>query len=338
VTYSFLVTNTGNVALTGVAVAETAFSGTGAAPSLSCPGTTLAAGGSMTCTASYAVTQADVDAGQVTDTATASGIPPSGPGVGSPPSTAVVTIAAGPALTLVKSVSPTSARAAGDTVTYSFLVTNTGNVDLTRAGVREVAFSGSRALPGVSCPANTLAPGASMTCTLSYTITQADVDAGLVTNTASVSALPPSGTAVTSPDSTAVVTIPAGPAITLVKSVSPASGVAAGDTVTYTFDVTDTGNVALTGVAVSESAFSGTGTAPAISCPGTTLAAGASMTCTASYTVTQADVDAGRVTNTAIAAGTPPSGPAVTSLPSTAMVTIPAPPPSPPVPVIPVTG
>ena len=42
------------------------------------------------------------------------------------------------------------------------------------------------------------------------------------------------------------------------------------------------------------------------------LAAGASETCTATYTTTQADVDSGRITNTGTATGTPPTGPNVT--------------------------
>ena len=69
---------------------------------------------------------------------------------------------------------------------------------------------------------------------------------------------------------------------------------AAGQTVTYTFAVTNTGNVTVHGVSVAETAFAGTGTVSAVTCPATTLAPGASTTCTATYTVTQADVDAGQ--------------------------------------------
>ncbi|MGC4853212.1 DUF7507 domain-containing protein [Micromonospora sp. DT4] len=39
------------------------------------------------------------------------------------------------------------------------------------------------------------------------------------------------------------------------------------------------------------------------------MPAGASTTCTSTYTVTAADIEAGRITNTAVAAGTPPTIP-----------------------------
>ncbi|MFJ5118392.1 hypothetical protein [Kitasatospora sp. NPDC088548] len=321
VTYSFVVTNTGNVALTNVTVADTAFSGTGTPPVITCPGTTLAPGASMTCTAPYTVTQADINAGQVTNTAVATGTPPSGPAVTSPPASATVTATPAPALTLAKTVNPTSVTAAGDTVTYSFVVTNTGNDTLTNVTVSDTAFSGTGTPPAITCPVTTLAPGASMTCTATYTVTQADINAGQVTNTAVATGTTPTGGTVTSPPSSATVTATPNPALTVVKSASPNTVTAAGQTVTYSFVVTNTGNDTLTNVTVSDTAFSGTGTPPAITCPVSTLAPGASMTCTATYTVTQADINAGQVTNTAVATGTTPTGGTVTSPPSSATVT-----------------
>ena len=132
--------------------------------------------------------------------------------------------------------------AAGQPVTYSFLVRNTGNVTLDGVVV-------SDPLPGLSavtCPVATLAPGATTTCTASYTLTQADVDSGHVANTATVTGTPPVGADVTATDSTDT-PIAAGPAVTLDKVAGAPTGNAAGDTIDYTFLVTNTGNVTLTG-------------------------------------------------------------------------------------------
>ncbi|WP_373319561.1 DUF7507 domain-containing protein, partial [Rugosimonospora africana] len=71
----------------------------------------------------------------------------------------------------------------------------------------------------------------------------------------------------------------------------------------------------------ADTEFSGTGTPPLIACPTTTLVPQDSTTCTGRYTVTQADIDAGGIVNTGVATGTPPTGPAVGSEPSTATVT-----------------
>ena len=122
------------------------------------------------------------------------------------------------ALTLVKSVTPTSVGKVGDSVTYSFLVTNTGNTTLKNPQVAEKTFSGTGTAPAPACPPATLAPGDSVTCTADYTLTQADVNAGKVTNTATATANAPSGPDPVSPESSAVVTVPPAPAITVVKS------------------------------------------------------------------------------------------------------------------------
>ncbi|AZH82480.1 DUF11 domain-containing protein [Plantibacter sp. PA-3-X8] len=332
VTYSFLVTNTGNVALSDVEVDDVDFSGSGELSAITCPAgaASLAKQASITCTATYTVSQADVDAGSVTNSATATGTPPRGTPPVSPPSE--VTIPAddpAPAITVVKSADPATIGAAGETVTYSFLVTNTGNVTLSDVSVVEGEFSGTGELSDVVCPpaAGSLAPQATVTCDASYTVTQADVDAGSVTNSATATGTPPNGgTPPVSPPSETTVEIPADPSISVVKSAQPATVGAAGETVTYSFLVTNTGNVTLSGVSVIEGEFSGTGELSDVVCPPAagSLAPAATVTCTADYTLTQADADAGEITNSATATGTPPNGgPPPVSPPSETTVEIP---------------
>ena len=149
-----------------------------------------------------------------------------------------------------------------------------------------------------------------MTCTATYTTTQADLNAGSITNVGSVSGTPPTGPAVTDTDD-AVVTADQTPSISIDKTASPTTFGAVGTPISYTFLVTNNGNVTLDGVTVSDphAGLSPISCAPA---QGSSLAPGATMTCTATYTTTQADLNAGSITNVGSVSGTPPTGPAVT--------------------------
>ncbi len=316
ITYSFLVTNTGNVPLTDVQVDEGTFTGTGELSDVVCPAgaASLAPAATVTCEATYTMTQADIDAGTVSNSATATGTPPQGRPQVSPPSEVTIPgVAQAPALSVAKSATPTTVAHAGEDVTYSFLVTNTGNVTLTDVSIVEGEFTGTGELSDVVCPATagSLAPAATVTCEASYTVTQADVDAGSVTNSAAATGTPPAGGAPpVSPPSETTVEFPAAPAITVAKSATPTTVANAGEDVTYSFLVTNTGNVTLADVSVVEGGFTGTGELSQVVCPPAagSLAPAATITCEATYTVTQADVDAGSVTNSATATGTPPNG------------------------------
>src|SRR5690606_8678945 len=90
------------------------------------------------------------------------------------------------------------------------------------------------------------------------------------------------------------------PGLTLVKTSTtmPNTFVMTGDILTYDLVVTNTGNVTLTDIEVSDPVASVTGS------PIASLAPMASTTITATYVVTQADLDAGLFTNVAIAIGT----------------------------------
>ncbi|POH66615.1 hypothetical protein C3B61_08665 [Cryobacterium zongtaii] len=302
IAYSFTATNTGNVTLTAVSIADELEGlsqiAYGAWPAAS---GVLAPGQSVTATASYAITQADRDAGTVDNTATTTGTPPSGPPV-SDEDDFDQPLAGAPALSLVK-----TGVLAGDTIAYSFTATNTGNVTLSAVtiadeldGLSEISYGVWPAASGV------LAPGQSVTATASYLVTQADRDAGTVDNTATTTGTPPSGPSVSDEDDFDQ-PLGAAPAISLVKT-----GALDGDTLDYGFIVTNTGDVTLSGVTIvdelnglSEITYGEWPAAAGV------LAPGQSVTASASYSVTTPDRDAGLISNTATTTGTPPRGPDV---------------------------
>ena len=190
----------------------------------------------------------------------------------------------------------TNAVTVGETIAYSYLVTNTGNDNLTT-----VAVSDPTGGP-VTCPvppAPGLAPGDSETCTANnlYTVTQTDVDHGRVVDTATTTGTDPNAIASppSAPSTATVTSVAPAPLVAIDKNaqVNPAADQNAadvGDTIAYTYSVTNTGNTTLAAVAVNDPT-GGPVTCPAPAPPG--LAPGASETCTATTTktVTQADVD-----------------------------------------------
>ncbi|MCD1573238.1 DUF7507 domain-containing protein, partial [Agromyces mediolanus] len=287
VTYTFRVTNTGNVTVGNVRIEEISFDGNGALGAIECPADRpLAPTESLNCTAEYEVVQADLDQGGVRNTAVAEGTRPGGETVASAPDDATVPGGGAPALTIEKTADP-ARMTAGGLITYTFLIRNSGNVTVTDVSVVEGGFTGSGALGAISCPddARRLAPGESVRCTAAYRATQADVDRGSIDNSATASGTAPGGAAVESAPDDARVTAEPAPALRLVKS-ADTDTLVAGETVIYTFVVTNTGNVTLTGVLITEDEWTGDGDAPEVVCPAdqaASLAPGAELRCTAEY-------------------------------------------------------
>ena len=182
---------------------------------------------------------------------------------------------------------------AGETINYTFTVTNEGNVTLTDVVVTDLV-GGVTVVGGPT----TLDVGETDTTTFtgSYQITQADVDAGHFSNTAEAN----SEESVPDEDDEDV-DLPQNAALSIVKTGAWVDGdddgfADAGETINYTFTVTNEGNVTLPDVVVTDLV----GGVTVVGGP-TTLDVGESdtTTFTGSYQITQADVDAGHFSNTA---------------------------------------
>ncbi len=251
----------------------------------------LSPGETMACSASYTIIQADLDAGAVTNTATASG-----DGVASNPASATVTASQTPHLSLSKAADPGNYSQVGDIIHYTLTASNDGNVTLNSVAISDPL------LPALTCTPDqpaTLAPGDALVCTGDYTITQADLDAGAVTNTAAASGNGPSGP-VSSLPATETVVAAQNRALSLTKEAAPTSYDEVGDVIAYTYTIANSGNVTLNGpFDVSDDKATVVCTQP----DDGALSPNETMTCSASYTITQADLDAGAVTNTATATG-----------------------------------
>jgi hypothetical protein len=292
ISYSYAVTNTGNVTLRDIALTDNRLG------MITCPDTRLAPGQSMTCTADYVTTQADVDRGDIENAALVTGRPPAGPPVTGDDTEAVPAVHR-PQIDLLKSAFPVEYGAAGEQITYTYTVTNSGNVTL-----RDITLTDDRLGP-VTCLTTTLAPGQSTTCLGYHLTTQADVDAGQITNVAIVTGDPPAGPPVTDGDTEAVHADRA-PAVAVQKTAFPLQYGAPGERITYTYAVANTGNVTLRDITMTDNRLGG------VACPASALAPGGSMTCHAVTVTTPADVNEGELTNVAMVTGDPPTGPPVT--------------------------
>ena len=178
----------------------------------------------------------------------------------------------------------------GDTLRYTAVATNTGNVPLENVNVKDALINTS----GTDCAS--LPIGATCTSTVTYTIVQADVERGSVANTATATADGVADKTVTRQTPVAQVED-----LELEKTTTADGFDGTGESIPYSYKVTNTGTVTLSGTLEidDDKIESGNITCPAVPADG--IAPGAFLTCAGSYTSTQDDVDAGKVTNEATA-------------------------------------
>jgi uncharacterized repeat protein (TIGR01451 family) len=211
---------------------------------------------------------------------------------------------AGPELHITKTVDQTN-PAPGDTIRYTLTISNGGELTTSTALISDTLPTGLTFVPGSleidGTPQNdptdaTLADGVSVLTTTDTVITfDAEVEnvaAGtVITNTASVQ----TDEDATLVSSSVAITVAAAPGIAV--SVTPdVSSAEVGDTITYTYRITNTGNITLTAVSAVDDML---GTIDVSN----TLAMGEWAEATAVYTPTEDDLP-GPITNTVAVTGT----------------------------------
>ncbi len=239
VTYTLTATNTGNVTLHNVTVTDSpALDGYSCTPAA---GSALAPGGTMVCTGTHAISATDLSSGSFTDTGHATSTEATAPDA---PDTVLRQQAAALALTKTDDLNPAKYTTVGQVVTYTLTATNTGTTTLTNVTVTD-----SPALTGFSCtpalPVASLAPGGTVVCTGTHSITQADLDAGSFTDTGSATS-----TEATAPNAPDTITATQTPTLTLAKTddLNPAQYTTVGQVVSYTLIAKNTGNITLNNV------------------------------------------------------------------------------------------
>ena len=333
ITYTITVQNTGTNPLTGIAVNDPLLGGplylaadtndnglNDGAENWATNGDTndngvLDVGETWTYTATYAVTQSDLDDRGID----ASGAPDGDDDIdntvtadsnetGADTADAFVNIIYNPDYTIEKTVTSiknsddsdggAAADEASDVIHYQIVVTNTGNITLHNVVVTDPLLGALSGPTGDTNDDGIMEVGEIWTYTGTYTVQQDDIDSngidadgagdddGDIDNTATVS----SDEAEDESDE-AVAPIAQSPGLAIDKEFVNVTGGdgdaladAVGDVLNYTVKITNTGNVTLTGVTVVDPL-----TGQNIS--GVTLAPGASTTYNTSYTLTQDDLD-----------------------------------------------
>ena len=91
------------------------------------------------------------------------------------------TVGLQPLFTMTKTASPTTFSAAEQTITYTYVISNTTANDFTQVSVTDDKTT-------VTCPAATVSAGEFLTCTATYVTSGGDVSRGSITNTAQFTA------------------------------------------------------------------------------------------------------------------------------------------------------
>ncbi|MDO5712943.1 MAG: S-layer homology domain-containing protein [Tissierellia bacterium] len=285
--YTFKVKNTGNVTLHDINVADPMLN----LSDITWDNKTLAPGKEAEGTATYTVTQDDVDKG-LTNVATLTAKTPSNFELKATDSVTLdSTGVAQLEFEKTSDVAKDKSATLGQKITYTFTVKNTGTITLEDIEVEDPFFSSS----SITWDKTTLPPNETATGTATYTVIQYDVDNGFIKNQATVTAKPIGKDKPITQTKTLIIRTEQKPDYTLTKT-SDKDGnykLIAGDTIKYRFKIENIGNVKLEDIKL-EDKLEGLSN---ITLDKKVLPKGESTEVSADYIVKQKDVDNGVLTN-----------------------------------------
>ncbi len=244
-------------------------------------------------------------------------------------------------VSLAKSADVPSYVTSGETITYTYVVTNDGPLPINTG--QNIQINDDQ-IGIINCPAiaTDIPVSGTHTCTGTYNTTAGDASAASVINvaTAGVGTGAQSFATRLQSNSDTETVVREIPAITLSKTSgtptiaagSTATLTDAGDTISYSYTVNNTGNVPIESVTITDpgptfNGNAGTGILSAFSPASATIPVSGSQVFTATYTLSQLDVDnsvgiTNGVSNTASSSGTSSGGVAANSNNSNAQTTI----------------
>ncbi|MFA6128581.1 MAG: ice-binding family protein [Bacteroidales bacterium] len=199
---------------------------------------------------------------------------------------------------ITKSPVETSFSAVGDIVHYSISLLNTSNQP-----IYTITVTDPNGLITSASTFTVLNPGSTATVLANHVITQQDIDAGFVTNCAFATGSFSDGSAIAISTNCNTLNGLQRPQVTITKFSSESTFHTLGEVIHYSFEIFNCGSVTVSNLVVSDpKAVILTGS------PISSLAPRHTVTATGEHVVTQADLDAGKIANIAIVAGTDPIG------------------------------
>ena len=260
ISYTFSIRNDGSSSLSNIRLTDSllGFTDRKVADSIAIGGTK-----EYSAPETITVTAEQAKSGKIDNTATVKGTPPSGlSDVTATAKATVPTVTPAPKLTLEKTVDRKSLSSAeskvGTKLTYTFKVTNAGNVNIGNISIDDRLSGVSAIKMDYPTGDDILAPGASATGTATYSLPDSDIERQSVTNTAkAVGRNATTGASVESGESTVTTKLSKNPSIKIEKAADPTRiapiDAVAGKEISYSFKITNTGNVNLDDIAIEDS-------------------------------------------------------------------------------------